>query len=35
LTPAVEAALPAVADLVARLVVEHEEPAGEGARRPA
>jgi hydrogenase maturation protease len=35
LTPAVEAALPAVADLVARLVVEHEEPAGERARRPA
>jgi hydrogenase maturation protease len=35
LTPAVEAALPAVADIVARLVAEHDELAGEAARRPA
>jgi len=35
LTPAVEAALPAVADIVARLVAEHDELAGEEARRPA
>jgi hypothetical protein len=35
LTPAVEAALPAVADIVARLVAEHDEPAGEETRRPA
>jgi hydrogenase maturation protease len=35
LTPAVEAALPAVADIVARLVAEHDERAGEEARRPA
>ena len=35
LTPAVEAALPAVADIVARLVVEHDKPAGDEARRPA
>jgi hydrogenase maturation protease len=35
LTPAVEAALPAVADIVARLVAEHDARAGEEARRPA
>jgi len=35
LTPAVEAALPAVADIVARLVAEHDKLAGEEARRPA
>jgi Ni,Fe-hydrogenase maturation factor len=35
LTPAVEAALPAVADIVARLVAEHDELAGEEARRSA
>ncbi len=35
LTPAVEAALPAVADIVARLVAEHDAPAGGVARRPA
>jgi hydrogenase maturation protease len=35
LTPAVEAALPAVADIVARLVAEHDELAGEEARRRA
>jgi Ni,Fe-hydrogenase maturation factor len=35
LTPAVKAALPAVADTVARLVAEHDEPAGEETRRPA
>lgn len=35
LTPAVEAALPAVADIVARLVAEHDERAREEARRPA
>jgi Ni,Fe-hydrogenase maturation factor len=35
LTPAVEAALPEVADIVARLVAEHDELAGEEARRPA
>jgi Ni,Fe-hydrogenase maturation factor len=35
LTPAVEAALPAVADIVARLVAEHDDLAGEETRRPA
>jgi Ni,Fe-hydrogenase maturation factor len=35
LTPAVEAALPAVANIVARLVAEHDELGGEEARRPA
>jgi Ni,Fe-hydrogenase maturation factor len=35
LTPAVEATLPAVANVVARLVAEHDEPAGEETRRPA
>ena len=35
LTSAVEAALPAVADIVARLVAEHDELAGEEARRLA
>ncbi len=35
LTPSVEAALPAVADIVARLVAEHEERAENEAHRPA
>ena len=35
LTPVVEAALPAVADIVARLVAEHERPADAAAREPA
>jgi hydrogenase maturation protease len=35
LTPAVEAALPAVADIVARLVEEHEGRADGEERRPA